>query len=216
MVTLTAETLRDAAACSLVTARTWVPHINQALYLFAIDAPQRAAAFLAQISHESQQFTRLRESLHYSTPQRLCAVWPTRFPNVDAAAPYVGQPERLGDKVYGGRMGNTQPGDGLRYCGRGLIQVTGRAGCCAARDGLRDPALGLSDVPDFEASPSALELPHWAALSAGLYWRRNKLNALADRGDTAGITRIVNGGLHGLAEREALYRIARRSLMGVR
>lgn len=215
MVTLTAETLRDAAACSLVTARAWVPHINQTLYLFALDAPQRAAAFLAQISHESAQFTRLRESLNYSTPQRLCQVWPKRFPTVESAMPYVRNPVALGDRVYGGRMGNSTVGEGLLYCGRGLIQVTGGDGYRAARDGLRDPALGLSDVPDFEANPSALELPHWAALSAGLYWRRNKLNALADRGDVAGVTRIINGGLHGLAEREALYKIARRSLMGV-
>jgi putative chitinase len=212
MVTLTAETLRDAAACSLATARNWVPHINQALYLFGIDAPNRAAAFLAQISHESAQLSRMVESLHYSTPQRLCAVWPDRFPSLDAAVPYVGRPELLGEKVYGGRMGNISAGDGLRYRGRGLIQVTGRAGYCAAREGLRDPGLGLVDVPNFEARPDDLALPHWAALSAGLYWRTHKLNALADRGDTAGITRIINRGTHGLAERIALYRVARRSL----
>lgn len=212
MVTLTAETLRDASACSLVTAHAWVDPINQALYLFGLDAPQRAAAFIAQISHESAQFTRLRESLRYSTPQRLCAVWPSRFPSTDAAAPYVGNPEALGEKVYGGRMGNRNPGDGLRYCGRGLIQITGLAGYCAARDGLRDPVFSLAGVPDFEAQPEALELPRWAALSAGLYWRSRKLNTLADRGDIAGITRIINGGATGLQERIALYRIARRSL----
>jgi putative chitinase len=212
MVTLTAESLRDAAACSLVTARKWVPHINQALYLFGIDAPQRAAAFLAQISHESAQLSRVVESLHYSTPQRLCAAWPVRFPSIDSAAPYVGQPERLGDKVYGCRMGNISQGDGLRYRGRGLMQVTGRAGYCTTREGLRDPGLGLVDVPDFEARPDDLALPHWAALSAGLYWRTHKLNVLADRGDTAGITRIINGGTNGLAERIALYKIARRTL----
>lgn len=212
MVTLTAESLRDASACSLATAQTWVPHINQALYLFGIDAAGRAAAFIAQISHESSQFTALRESLRYSTAQRLCAVWPSRFPTVDAAAPFVNNPAALGDKVYGGRMGNMQPGDGLRYCGRGLIQTTGRAGYCAARDGLRDPVFGLPDVPDFEVQPEALEQPRWAALSAGLYWRSHKLSALADRGDIAGITRIINGGDTGLAERTALYKIARRTL----
>lgn len=212
MVTLTAETMRDASTCSLVTAREWLPHINQTLYLFAIDAPQRAAAFIAQISHESAQFTRLRESLNYSTAQRLCAVWPSRFPTLDAAAPYVGQPERLGDKVYGGRMGNIKPGDGLRYRGRGLIQTTGLGGYCAAREGLRDPGLGLQGVPDFEVVPEALEQPQWAALSAGLYWRMRKLNALADRGDIVAITRAINGGTTGLAERQQIYRYARRAL----
>lgn len=216
MVTLTAELLRDAAACSLVTARAWVPHINETLRVFEVGAPQRAAAFLAQISHESAQLTRVRESLHYSSAKRLCDVWPKRFPTIDSALPFVANPQALGDKVYGGRMGNSRPGDGLRYCGRGLIQVTGLAGYVAARDGLRSLRYGLSGVPDFEVLPQELETPRWAALSAGLYWERHNLNALADRGDTAGITRIINGGLHGLAEREALYKIARRSLMGVR
>lgn len=212
MVTLTADTLRDAAACSLVTARAWVPHINEALRVFGIDTPQRAAAWLAQISHESAQLTNVRESLHYSSAKRLCDVWPTQFQAIDSALPFVANPQALGDKVYGGRMGNNQPGDGLRYCGRGLIQVTGRDGYRAARDGLRSLRYGMSGVPDFEASPHELEAPRWAALSAGLYWARHGLNALADRGDTAGITKVINGGLHGLREREALYKFARRAL----
>jgi putative chitinase len=212
MVTLTAESLRDAARCSLVTASAWVQPINETLYLFGIDSPGRAAAWLAQVSHESAQFTRLRESMTYSSAARLCTVWPARFPTLQSAQPYVGRPAELAEKVYGSRMGNDRPGDGLRFRGRGLLQVTGGDGYREARDGLRDVRLGLKDVPDFEVTPDALELPRWAALSAGLYWHKTRLNAYADRKDLVGITRAINGGATGLAERQAIYKVACRSL----
>jgi putative chitinase len=220
MVTLTAELLRDTTQCSLSIARVWVPHVNEALYLFGIDAPARAAAFLAQVSHESGQLSRVRESLHYSTAARLCAVWPSRFPTIESALPFAGQPEALGDKVYGGRMGNTQPGDGLRYCGRGPIQVTGRAGYVAARDGLRSLRFGLAGVPDFEAVPHELESPRWGALSAGLFWHANGLSALADAGRFDDITCRINGvrkiaDANGAEDRRKLHKLARRALMGV-
>ena len=101
---------------------------------------------------------------------------------------------------YEGRadLGNNQPGDGQRYCGRGLIQITGRANYAAARNRMR--AIGI-DCPDFEAEPEQLEEPWWAALSAADYWTSRGLNPLADAGDFEAITRRINGGLNGQADR---------------
>lgn len=211
-ITLTPEQIRDTVQCSLATAQKWAQSINDTLYLFAIDPPRRAAAFLAQISHETGQLSSIRESLYYSTAARLCAVWPKRFPAIADALPYAGNPVALGDRVYGGRMGNSQPGDGAKYAGRGLIQVTGRDGYRAARDGLRALRFGLSNVPDFEAVPHELETPKWAALSAGLYWHTHGLNALADAGRFRDITAAINGGQNGAEDRERLHKLARRAL----
>ena len=186
MVTLTAEQLRDTVQCSLVRASAWLPHINETLYLFQIDAPIRSAAFLAQIAHESG-------NLAYTTE-----IWgPT--------------PAQRG---YEGRsnLGNTQPGDGPRFRGHGLIQITGRANHAAARDGLRAQRWGLSGVPDFEARPDQLALPRWAALSAGLFWWSHGLSALADSRQYELITKRINGGLNGADERRALYKLACKTL----
>src|SRR4029453_2056107 len=106
----------------------WTAALNKAMDRFEINSIQRIAAFLAQLAHESGEFERLRESLNYSA-ERLTKVWPNRFPTVAAAEPFARNEQKLGNKVYANRLGNGDEasGDGFRYRGRGLIQLTGRA-----------------------------------------------------------------------------------------
>lgn len=186
MVTLTAEQLRDSVQCSLMRAREWLPHINESLYLFQIDAPARAAAALAQWAHESGH-------LAYTTE-----IWgPT-----PAQRGYEGRAD----------LGNTLAGDGSRFRGHGLVQITGRANHAAMRDGMRALRWGLSGVPDFEAAPEALALPRWAALSAGYFWWSHGLSALADSRQFDAITGKISGGTNGAKERRELYRLACKTL----
>lgn len=180
---LTHDQLRAATGCTPARAEAWLPHIAQACEVFGINTPARLAAFLAQIGHESGRLVYVRE------------IWgPT-----PAQQRYEGRAD----------LGNTQPGDGKRYMGRGLIQTTGRANYAATRDGL---AAYLPHVPDFEAVPALLERPDLAAMSAAWFWHSRGLNALADTGDFVRITKRINGGTNGLADRQALYAAAQEVL----
>ncbi|MBS1132385.1 MAG: glycoside hydrolase [Proteobacteria bacterium] len=190
----------------------WAPVLSAAMQHYEIDTPARIASFLAQTGHESGQFNRLVESLNYTTPQRLMKVWPKRFPSEAIAAPYVRNEERLANYVYANRLGNgdAQSGDGYKYRGRGLIQVTGRSNYAACAK-----ALGLDLLHD----PGLLIQPRYAALSAAWFWNSRGLNALAD--DRTGdddledftvITRTINGGTQGLKERLALLNALERQL----
>ena len=183
---ITEPILIAGAGCTAMRARSWLPHIQHACALFAIDTPQRVAAFLAQAGHESGRLVYVRE------------IWgPT-----PAQSRYEGRAD----------LGNVKAGDGRRYAGRGLIQTTGRANYRATRDGLRK---FVPDAPDFEALPEALEQPAWAALSAAWYWHSRSLNALADLGtDDAfvSMTRKINGGVNGLADRRQLWAQACKAL----
>lgn len=183
MRTLTPEFLQSALKCTPQNAALYTPHIDETCARFGIDNDQRLAHFLAQIGHESG-------ALRYSTE-----IWgPT-----PAQARYEGRAD----------LGNTQPGDGERYKGHGLIQTTGRFNHAAARDGLRKR---MADVPDFEANPQALALPRWAALSAGYYWQTHNLNELADADNLLGITTAINGGTNGLEDRRERYRRATQAI----
>lgn len=186
---LTAEQLCAAMGATPERAARWLAPIAHACAVFAINTPARQAAFLAQLGHESGRGRYTRE------------IWgPT-----PAQQRYEGRKD----------LGNVQTGDGRRYLGRGLIQTTGRANYAATRDGLRRRMAG---VPDFEASPESLELPQWAALSAAWYWDSRALNALADQETDAAflsITKKINGGTNGLADRRALWDAARRSLSDI-
>lgn len=190
----------------------WAPVLSAAMQHYEINTPARIASFLAQTGHESGQFNRLVESLNYTTPQRLMKVWPKRFPSEAIAAPYVKNEERLANYVYANRLGNgdTRSGDGYKYRGRGLIQVTGRSNYAACAK-----ALGLDLLND----PGLLTQPQYAALSAAWFWNSRGLNALAD--DRTGdddledftvITRSINGGTQGLKERLALLNALERQL----
>lgn len=165
--------LAQIMECRLERAKKWCAPLNSAMAAYDITTPDRAAAFLAQVGHESGGLLYVRE------------LWgPT-----DAQKRYEGRED----------LGNTEPGDGFRYRGRGLIQITGRANYQQVSD-----ALGL----DFVTHPEELELPAFAALSAAWFWNSRDLNALADRGDFRSITRKINGGFNGYDDRVRRMKIA--------
>ena len=122
------------------------------------------------------------------------AVWPSRFPTLEAAAPYANNPEKLADKVYGGRadLGNKEDGDGFKFHGRGCIQLTGRDSYERCGE-----AIGV----DLIGQPNLLVEPLYACLSAGWFWNKKGLNALADAQEYGQMTRRINGGLVGLDDR---------------
>lgn len=173
--------------------------LDAAMTAFTINTSKRAAAFLAQAAHESIGFTRLQENLSYSTPERLMEVFKGRFTGLADAAQYLRQPEKLANRVYANRLGNgdTSSGDGWRFRGRGLFQLTGRANYMAAGDGLGT---------DYKANPDLVAEPPDAAFTAAWYWAVGNLNAMADVGQIDVITRRINGpAMLGADERRALY-----------
>jgi putative chitinase len=193
---------RLAPACDAST--TWAA-LSAAADEFGITDLAELAMWLAQLSVESGGFVRLEENLSYSAP-RLVAVWPKRFPDLYAAAPFAGNPRALAEKVYGGRadLGNNEVGDGWRFRGRGYIQTTGRANY-----GLTGAGLGL----DLMTDPDQLSHPAIAARAAGFFWEHHDLGPLARAGDISGVTRKINGGQIGLADRQAAFMRA-RSILG--
>ena len=162
-------------------------------------APLRLAHFMAQVLHESGGFTTQFENLNYSAA-RLPVVWPSRFLPKGKLDPAqcAHNPEKLANTVYGGRMGNSDANDGFTYRGRGLLQLTGKENYRAATSMVRkdDP-----DAPDFVADPDAVISAQWALVVAAAEWTAKRCNELADRDDIKGITRAINGGRVGLAER---------------
>jgi putative chitinase len=158
-----------------------------------LERPLRLAHFLSQVCHETAGLTVLVEHLTY-TADRLTVVWPSRFPTPAAAAPFAGDPRALANKVYGARMGNVGPDDGWRYIGRGLLQLTGRTNY--ARVGR---ALGL----DLETSPYLAASAEHALAIAVEIWRAAGCMAHADADDVVQVTRAINGGTVGLADRRA-------------
>ncbi|HFH3264319.1 glycoside hydrolase family 19 protein [Pseudomonas aeruginosa] len=187
----------------------FVPALNVAMERFGITSPIRVAALLAQVGHESAHLTRLVENLNYSA-QGLAATWPSRYRGADGkpnalALNLARHPQAIANNTYASRNGNGDEasGDGWRYRGRGLLQITGRANYRTAGAGLGLP---------LEAEPELLEQPEHAARSSAWWWSTHGLNELADRGEFAAITRRINGGLIGQAERLELWERAKRVL----
>ena len=173
----------------------WLEPLNAAFAKYDISTPARQASFIGQCSHESGNFRILEENLHYSATA-LMRVWPSRFPNLEVANQFAGNAEKIANKVYAGRMGNgdEESGDGWKYHGRGLIQLTGKdnyANC------------GSSLSVDLLGNPDMLLDPKYAALSAGWFWGKKGLNSLADSQDYDTMTKRINGGLLGLDDRKA-------------
>jgi len=190
----------------------WADALEPALQRYDIRTPARIAAFLAQTGHESAQFNQLQENLRYTSAERLLKVWPRRFPSIDSARPYVNDPQALANVVYAKRLGNGDitSGDGWRFRGRGIIQLTGRSNYVQA-----GTALGL----DLVAPPDLLLEPGDAAMAAAWVWASRGLNAPADDRtadndleDFTEITRRINGGAVGLKERFALYQRVEQAL----
>ena len=172
---------------------SWLEPLTAAFARFEINTPERQAAFIGQCAHESANFKTLQENLNYSA-KGLNATWPSRFPSEAEAQPYHRQPEKIANKVYSGRMGNLEDGDGWKYRGRGLIQLTGKDNYRLASD-----ALGV----DFIADPDLVLTKEYAALTAAWYWNKRGLNKEADAKDFTGMTKKINGGVIGLADRVA-------------
>lgn len=171
----------------------WAMPLDKTFKKYEINTLKRQACFIGQCMHESGGFKQLNENLNYSA-KALVATWPSRFPNLEYAAEFERKPERIANKVYGGRMGNTEEGDGWKYHGRGLIQLTGKenyANC------------GLGVGVDFVGNPDWVANPEYAALSAGWFWNKKGLNALADSMDIDTMTKRINGGSIGIADRKA-------------
>lgn len=170
----------------------WVPVLEDAAWEWNIRSPVRIAYWLAQLAHESAQFNKTVENLNYSA-EGLMRTWPTRFKGV--AQDYEHQPARIASRAYAGRMGNRDEasGDGWRYRGRGLIQITFHTNYLNCGDALKE---------NLVANPEKLETPILAARSAGWYWGANALHRFADQGDFKGLTRAINGAETGMADRE--------------
>jgi len=172
---------------------SWLEPLTAAFIRFDINTPERQAAFIGQCAHESGNFKTLQENLNYSA-KGLHATWPSRFASEADAQPFHRNPEKIANKVYSGRMGNTEIGDGWKFRGRGLIQLTGKDNYRLASD-----ALGV----DFVANPDLVLTQAYAALTAAWYWNKRGLNKEADAKDFTGMTKKINGGVIGLADRVA-------------
>jgi len=169
----------------------WLEPLNDTFQRYDITTPLRVAAFIGQCHHETGGFNTLQENLNYSAAG-LCKTWPSRFPTLEDAQPYNRNPDMIANKVYSGRMGNTEEGDGALYIGRGCIQLTGKTSYTLAGD-----ALGV----DFMHSPDLVAIPKYAALTAGWFWNKRGLNKEADAKDYEGMTKKINGGVIGLDDR---------------
>jgi putative chitinase len=170
----------------------WQEHINEAIDKYNIVTPNQVSGFIGQCQHESLNFTVLVENLNYSSAG-LLGTWPSRFSTVTAIQ-YQRQPEKIANLVYANRLGNglEAQGDGWKYRGRGLVQLTGKNAYKATGE-----ALGV----DLVNQPELLEQKKYAALSAGLFWSNNKLNRFCDKADWVGLTKAINGGVIGLQDR---------------
>lgn len=195
------DQFKQAAGVSDALADKWFPHVAAAMKEFGIDTPKRQAYFIAQVGTESNGFTQVKESLNYSVEGlkifggRLTAAQRAqlgRKPGEPALS--TERQAAIANLVYGGRYGNNLNGDGWKYRGRGLKQVTFRGNYEACGKALNLPLL---------ENPDLLLQDDNAARSAGWFWKANNCNQYADRDDIVGLTRVINGGSNGLADRRS-------------
>jgi putative chitinase len=172
----------------------WLEPLKETFEKYGINTEKRQAAFIGQCMHESSGFKLLEENLNYSA-KALMATWPSRFPTEEMANQYARNPEKIANKVYGGRMGNADEssGEGWKYRGRGIKQLTGKENYQRCSE-----ALGVNLVEN----PDLLLDPKYATLSAGWFWNKHNLNDLADKSDIETMTKRINGGLLGLDARK--------------
>jgi len=178
----------------------WHHALEQLFPDYDINTPKRMAAFIAQCSHESGGFMVLKENLNYK-PASLRKLFSKYFPTDELAQQYCSKPnkqEAIANRIYANRMGNgdESSGDGYRFCGRGLIQLTGRSNYQSFADSLE---MNINDVPEYLATFEG------AAQSACWFWETNGLNKYADAGDILGLTKRINGGTIGLEDRKKHY-----------
>lgn len=195
------EQFKKAAGISDALADKWFPHVLATMKEFCIDTPKRQAHFIAQVGTESAGFTRVSENLNYSVEglkifgARLTPAQREQLGRQPGAASLSAERQAaIANLVYGGRYGNNLNGDGWKYRGRGLKQVTFLANYEACGKALNLPLLDNPDLLLQDAN---------AARSAGWFWKANNCNQYADHDDVTGLTRVINGGSNGLADRRA-------------
>lgn len=201
------EYLVKAGLCNAEQAEKWASFLNVTAKRFDINTEQRIAGFLSQMSHESAGFTHVKESMNYSVSglmntfsrSRISQIDCERYGRIDGVQA-ANQPA-IAECVYGGdwgaqNLGNTEEGDGAKFIGRGLIQLTGRYNYTQASEAVGE---------DYVESPESLEYPKDASLVSGWYWQSHGLNEVADTGNVEEMTRLINGGNNGLEQRQALY-----------
>jgi putative chitinase len=173
----------------------WVDALNETFNRFGINTARQQAAFIGQCGHECGNFRILEENLNYRAAT-LMKLWPKRFPTLEIANQYAGNPKKIANMVYASRMGNRDEssGDGYRFRGRGCIQLTGHANYYHASQ-----ALGV----DFVMEPDLVATPKYAALTAGWFWSTHGCNDLAEAGNWVALTKKINGGTIGLDDRVA-------------
>jgi len=188
------ECLPDAKRSNL---EKFVEGFNETFEHFDISTPERMAMFIAQTAHESGNFATTSENLFYSA-KGLNGTFKKYFSTVAVAEPYAKKPEKIANRVYCNRMGNGDEasGEGYKYRGRGIIQLTGKDNYTHCGNALE---LDLLTDPDSVADNPV------AVLSAGWFWDTRKLNTWADKGDVLTVTKKINGGTIGLADRKKHY-----------
>jgi putative chitinase len=187
-------------------ADEWFQVLETLFHLYSIDTPERAAGFISQCAYESRGFRSIEENMNYSETA-LNRVFGKYFGTKRNAKNYARKPEKIANVVYANRMGNgnTKSGDGWKYRGRGIIQLTGKNNYKKFAEHV---GMSLDEVIEY------LETKYGAAHAACWYWMVNGLNEYADAGDTYSMTKRINGGTHGLAGRRKLYRKAVDALVG--
>lgn len=190
------EMLVESHTCSAEMADKWVDAINATCERFEINTPERIAGFLSQTAHESGGFRFVVENLNYRADV-LLRFWPKRF-TLESAQACAMKPEKIANIAYCNKNGNGDEasGEGYKYRGRGLIQLTGKDNYTA---------FGSACGVDAVAHPEIVESPDAAALSAGWFWNTRHLNNYADAKDIVGMTKRINGGTNGLDDRQTRY-----------
>lgn len=188
-----------------------VKAINEVCPLYGINTADILHEFLANVIHECNEFRNYSENLNY-TAKRLMQVWPTRFATIDAAAPYANNPRKLGNKVYGGRMGNVQSGDGYRFRGGGPIQLTGRTMYTNFTTYMRQHRGITKTVQEWA---DLIRTDHvWAMHSACWFFAVAKgLIQLAIDDEMTKIVKRINGGYNGLSERNRYYELCKKYIV---
>lgn len=178
-------------------ATHWYEALCAILPDYDINTVPRVAAFMAQTAHESGNYRAIKENLNYKA-ESLCKVWPKYFPNIEIARQYAQQPERIANRAYANRMGNgpEESGDGWKFCGRGLIQLTGKSNYERYAQSLE---IGLDEASEH------LTTFEGCVQSAAWFWEANNLNQWADAGDILTLTKRINGGTIGLDDRIKHY-----------
>lgn len=203
----TLDQLRQLIPNAAGGVNAWYDGLSDALPQYEIVTPERVAAFIAQCAHESGGFRMMEENLNYKAAT-LTKLWPKRYPT-GVAEQYAGKPQAIANKSYGGRMGNGDEasGDGWKYRGRGILQLTGK-------DNYRACSKYLFSDDTLLDNPDILLDAYYATHSACWFWNANKLNQYADNGDFVTMTKRINGGTIGLDDRIKHYKHALEVLNG--